>query len=430
MTKLIEYTALFTLQAAEDSISFDVKSTEEQAISRFSIDFLRVFPNVLNIENMTINSLTNNSEEIQNNFKTFTAQYPNIPKLNAIEAFLRRLEIGESFYVIPSRLLSQAQTISIINYLNAQQEGIEYEEFNQQTNELFGKFLESYQISTFGDSRRTIGEKKRDEKQCRFCGKWYPDVSFEKKAHAISEALGNKTVVLTEECDDCNWRFSQTIEPDLVAYFAMYRTMYGIKGKGGEKEFKGKNFKFFKGENLELHFISEEDKKEKSQPGMPEVIKLDSGRKIRMQNIYRTLVKFVLSVIEKEEIPNFERTIEWINGEREINLLPKIAAFTFYDKLPEQPTITVHKRKDDNTEYPYMVGEFHFIFMKYIFIIPVSNKDNHTFREEDEYQKFWKKFKHLDLLSDRATFMDFSNDNEKNFIIKLSFEFNQKRDAQ
>lgn len=34
------------------------------------------------------------------------------------------------------------------------------------------------------------------DKVCRFCGKRYPEVKFRKKAHAISEMVGNKEFVL------------------------------------------------------------------------------------------------------------------------------------------------------------------------------------------------------------------------------------------
>ena len=47
------------------------------------------------------------------------------------------------------------------------------------------------------------------DKVCRFCGKRYPDVKFKKKAHAISEFIGNKEFVLRNECDACNEKFGK-----------------------------------------------------------------------------------------------------------------------------------------------------------------------------------------------------------------------------
>jgi len=38
---------------------------------------------------------------------------------------------------------------------------------------------------------------------CRFCGGKPPKRTFDKRAHAVSELLGNKIMVSLYECDDC-----------------------------------------------------------------------------------------------------------------------------------------------------------------------------------------------------------------------------------
>ena len=50
---------------------------------------------------------------------------------------------------------------------------------------------------------------------CRFCGGSSPEVSFQQEAHAIPEALGNKTLFTSYECDNCNQKFGRGIENDL-----------------------------------------------------------------------------------------------------------------------------------------------------------------------------------------------------------------------
>ncbi|MEX6156050.1 HNH endonuclease [Providencia hangzhouensis] len=44
----------------------------------------------------------------------------------------------------------------------------------------------------------------------------YKETSFNKEAHAISEALGNKSIILNEECDNCNEFFDKNIERDFL----------------------------------------------------------------------------------------------------------------------------------------------------------------------------------------------------------------------
>lgn len=49
-----------------------------------------------------------------------------------------------------------------------------------------------------------MGEEDVQKRVCRFCGKSVPDVKFDKRAHAIQDALGNKLLFCYEECDTCN----------------------------------------------------------------------------------------------------------------------------------------------------------------------------------------------------------------------------------
>ena len=58
------------------------------------------------------------------------------------------------------------------------------------------------------------------DKVCRFCGRRYPEVKFRKKAHAISELLGNKEFVMKNECDECNIFFGHKLEERYLKYWA------------------------------------------------------------------------------------------------------------------------------------------------------------------------------------------------------------------
>lgn len=73
----------------------------------------------------------------------------------------------------------------------------------------------------------------RRQRTCRFCQKSYPDVKFKKKAHLISEFLGNKDFYSDFECDNCNEFFGRHFENDLANYLGISRTISGTKGKEG-----------------------------------------------------------------------------------------------------------------------------------------------------------------------------------------------------
>lgn len=81
------------------------------------------------------------------------------------------------------------------------------------------------------------GEKhelgNRRDRECRFCGKRPPEVTFGSVAHAIPEALGNRGLTSAYECDACNSLFGSGIEDDLGKWTMPIRTMARIRGKKG-----------------------------------------------------------------------------------------------------------------------------------------------------------------------------------------------------
>ena len=89
-----------------------------------------------------------------------------------------------------------------------------------------------------GSSRITtyIGNRDGEKRVCRFCHQAVPDTLFKHKSHAISEALGYKSVICNEECDECNERFSRTIEPDVVNMNSFLLSLYGVSGKKGVRK--------------------------------------------------------------------------------------------------------------------------------------------------------------------------------------------------
>ncbi len=71
--------------------------------------------------------------------------------------------------------------------------------------------------------------------ECRFCGGKPPEKTFKKRAHAVSELLGNKIMTSLYECDACNERFS-TFEDDLGKMTRPARSIGGVIGKRGVPE--------------------------------------------------------------------------------------------------------------------------------------------------------------------------------------------------
>ncbi len=103
--------------------------------------------------------------------------------------------------------------------------------------------------------------------------------------------------------------------------------------------------------------------------------------------------------------------------------MPKIASRLSYDKMFQQPELTCYLRKNDDHGIPFAVGEFCFTLFRYVFIVPLSNKDENDFLTEDEYKIFWEKFKHYNAVGG-WTFKDYSNNEKRRFVIKLNVSLN------
>jgi hypothetical protein len=403
-----------------DTIAFEIKSENRLIVEEFVNDLLSIFVVISDDNKPTINSLQEYSDCIDKDLTGFVDKYKEkLPQLNAVSAFFRKIEYGAKFIFLPNIEMELAESIKLRDYLRALEEGKSYEDLEDKTMDLFGNLMSKYFIGVAGVRRVSIGERYKDKRLCRFCQNKSTSTTFNNKAHAISEALGNKTVVLFDECDTCNKRFSETIEPDIIQYLAIFRTIYKVKGKGGEKVFKGKNFNMRYDGSVNLNFYSLDDRPK--EPEKEYKLKLTSEQPIVSQNIYKSLCKFFLSIIDKKYLSHFKRTIDWINGNLEVDRLPYIAEMISYHSFSVQPKLTYYIRKIEDKNIPFAVGEFYFTCKVFTFIIPLTNQDEKDFIDKNDYDVFWKTFQHFDK-SKGWVFNDYSNKNPREFSINLNFE--------
>ena len=149
-------------------------------------------------------------------------------------------------------------------------------------------------------------------------------------------------------------------------------------------------------------------------------MKLETTEKITIQNIYKALSKYALGVIDRAQIANFRDTIEWINGEKNIDKLPKIAIFTSYYLFSTHPQLMVYLRKTKDNKLPYAVAELRFTYLTFVYIIPNSNKDTIDGTQDDNFNYFWNFFKHYSLLPNWH-FYKMNNNTPQPFVMNLKF---------
>ena len=243
--------------------------------------------------------------------------------------------------------------------------------------------------------RHYIGELNKSNRICRFCGNQTPVVSFDHTSHAISESLGNKSIICREECDKCNERFSRTIEPDIANMLSPLLTIYSIHGKNGIRTTSGKNFKLSLEKSAQnyandrtIKLQLKQELPDKLEEFFNEQIPLDaSSLKYIPQNVYKCLCKYVVSVINKRYLPDFKKTINWINSTTKYCKLPLVAIGNS-QIITDAPYLMVSIRKTNNYNYPYCFALFSITNMAFAFIVPFTSKDKYLFTTSSKHAFF------------------------------------------
>lgn len=412
-----------TFKSLNDTLSFLLESENQKLIEDFVFGLYELFGDVTSKK---INGLqkydSDNKIGIENFIAVFKDRFP--PSINQVTAYFSRLQEDEYFLFLPNFELTIQESNRLNNYLISLQGEETFDQLNKKFDNTIGRTLKNYQLRAFGGERIFIGDKQN--RKCRFCGKSNGETMFKSKAHAISEGLGNKKVFVYDECDNCNDKFSIEIEPDIINYYSIFRTFYDIKGKGGKKKIKGKNFEISKNGDLEIKFQSIDSRPDVKKHPDEYNIKLELQEKINSQDIYRCLVKFCLSVIDTNEIRKFEKTIKWVNKKLTFKILPKIGELISYHHFTTEPKLFLYIRKNDNKKIPYMVGEFHLTCKLITFIVPFCEEDENKFVDKESYENFWNEFNHYSKVKGWV-FNDYSSDKERDFTFNLNMNKEEKK---
>ena len=367
------------------------------------------------------------TEDIKAKYESFFNENKNKNKIFfKIKSILDKIKLNEYFIILPKELKDSKEKIYIqtlletLNYSEKDQERAKYFENKIKQYGYFNEIFESYYIELFDKNmRRKIGESDKNKRVCRFCGKNSKETSFRNKAHAISESLGFKNIILNEECDECNKKFGDSIEQDLLEWLKFFIPFFKIKGKKGHPEFKYQNGSMKYIEEKDIIAICSKDNTF-NQKTKEFNIKLDSCRKIKPVDIYKALVKYAIGTIEnKKVLDKFNKTIKWINSDIKADKLPKIpyciAPIGMGTKL------STYIRKNDDNSIPYMFCNLSLICLQIFFIIPFSDSDSCDFIEDKEYNTFIDRIPFFKFHPENWIFQDFSSNNEvkMNFSIKM-----------
>lgn len=214
-------------------------------------------------------------------------------------------------------------------------------------------------------------------KECRFCNKSSPNVSFKSLAHAVPEFLGNHQLIIHNECDSCNTFFSEHLENHLDKYTKPYRSVGQIKGKKKIPKYKSKDHKSrFSIDNESGITISASTENDFAEIDLDNnKIKLDFHREPYIPSaVYKCLVKIALSVISEEELKTFSHALNWIQNKDHSKLVMTPLSLLVTRVPGPQPfpkmIVKVLRKKPSADNCPYCILVLCFANIVYQIVIP------------------------------------------------------------
>lgn len=223
--------------------------------------------------------------------------------------------------------------------------------------------------------------KQQEHRTCLFCGRDVKQgATFRKKAHAISESLGNKILVQFDECDSCNESFS-IIEKDIATYFEPFRIMFKVVGKRSVP--RAPNIFF---EDGKLNLLCENINKS----GDSFDINFPSREAVNLQNIYKCFVLYFISLYGKKmPISDIQVLANWLKGPPSQEKLPLIHHQIYPSMFKMEPSAICYERTANDITLPKYVFEFHFLCFVFIIVIPFIDGES-KYLSTSDFKLLWQ----------------------------------------
>ena len=227
------------------------------------------------------------------------------------------------------------------------------------------------------------------ERRCRFCRRGKPHVSFSKRAHAIPEFLGNKSLFSKNECDGCNKFLADSYEDHLSKWSLFGRALSRVKGKAtaGGPTYKSAAEKFrveSDANGVRIHLGSEDLKETLSGRTAPFEFELPTEGKSQPHVPIRAamaLVKVASSICPVDELGECTRAIDWLMGRItvETSNFPVVHTFIPGPVLRDAGEVIFLERTAE-VPTPYMWLVVRFANHQLQVLVPFCRRDEWWFR--------------------------------------------------
>lgn len=336
------------------------------------------------------------SKALKSAVNDFTSSYAStIPKLYEVNSIINNCEDGESFFILEQKPDGSNNAYELDYELAKLNDPSSYAK-KDESDELFGEVLKHYNLFSTHSTQHTVIRDSEVTRTCRFCSRSKSEgASFKKKAHTVPRALGNKYHKSWNECDECNGFFGANIEPDLLNFLAVQRSVTGIKGRGKANGYSSTEYEkgriWHDGKNPK--FASKEVKE--NEDGSLS-IELGKGGSFVPANVYRAITKIALGVIPESELKFLQKTIEWVrhgSSDKEVELPPVASAIVPFNNI-SSANLMLYVRKANCEECPYIIAEFQLGVYLYVFTLPFTEYKEQVPPSFFDTYKFQSVFKH------------------------------------
>lgn len=213
--------------------------------------------------------------------------------------------------------------------------------------------------------------------RCRFCGETKTKADFKMKAHAVAECIGNKTIVSTYECDECNKKFSENEEDELGKLWKLYKSSRGLNGKKGPTKLNTGISMSNDSTGFSLNIKDTTNLKNKFKLTLLEndimKIEVNNPTKINSMLIYRSYLKFALSVVPEDVSKELETGYKILRNEVSITVAQGYGIC--YKAMIKKPKIKIYKLNSDSN-IPKYLCEIDIYQIKVIIFLDFDNDCN------------------------------------------------------
>lgn len=331
--------------------------------------------------------------ELKNRIVAFVAKYSKtLPELKAIPSQLDKIKAGTSVFIADVKV--RGDHLAVAKRLN---QLLELQGMGVLPKTLLD-FMEKYEYCSVGREPHTfIGHKNKSERICRWCGRTLADgATFNKKGHAISESLGNKNIILYDECDACNGLFGNTIEETVATYYSFENVLFGVHGKKGIPKVKSSDRELIENKgnsHLSMHAVAVEQNGDEP----PRQVTIKAPKKIAEQDVYRCFCKYALSCCKDDIFAQFKHLVPWLKRSFDYDKTPWVLAYRHLNldaetgNMAEQPIMNMYIRRDEDNTMPFFICELHHTIRTHVFILPRDEDERVRFASRENCMSVWRK---------------------------------------